>query len=176
MRLAWGDIEERPETEKFSTDGYKSSAIAQKYAWNRTTNTDLDKDMRDLKPEDDIVQRNWPEGWYIPTALDYQLLANNTTVTTEKINEKTWFRLTSKNNENSILIPATYYIDDAKNEETWSSEAYLQSSTIGYSTTKPSKPICYALQVNGTRASLLPNAGRPTGLMVRPVKYVRITP
>ena len=171
MRLAWGDTEER---EYFNTPEYNNSEIAKKYAWNRTTNTDLD--MRDLKPEDDIVQRNWPKDWYIPTALDYQLLAENTTVTTETKNGKTWFKLTSKNNGNSILIPATYYIDDAKNEEKWSSEAYLQSSTIGYSTSTPSKPICYALQVNGTRASLLPNAGRPTGLMVRPVKYERITP
>lgn len=171
MRLAWGDIEER---EYFNTNEYKNSENAKKYAWNRTTNTDLDKDMRDLKPEDDIVQRNWPKDWYIPTAQDYQLLAENTTVTTEKINEKTWFRLTSKNNGNSILIPATYYIDDAKNEEKWSSEAYLQSSTIGYSTSTPSKPICYALKLSGTTASLLPNAGRPTGLMVRPVRYVRV--
>ena len=172
MRLAWGDIEERPETEKFSTDGYKSSAIAQKYAWYTDDNTNLDK--RDLLPEDDIVQRNWPKDWYIPTAQDYQLLAENTTVTTEKINEKTWFRLTSKNNGNSILIPATYYIDDAKNEEKWSSEAYLQSSTIGYSSTKPVKPICYALKISGKTASLTPTAGRPTGLMVRPVRYVRV--
>lgn len=173
MRLAWGDTEER---EYFNTNEYKNSEIAKKYAWNRTTNTDLDKDMRDLKPEDDIVRINWPKGWYIPTALDYQLLADSTIVTTEKINEKTWFRLTSKNNGNSILIPATYYIDDAKNEEKWSSEAYLQSSTIGYSTSTPSKPICYALKLSGTTASLANNAGRPTGLMVRPVKYECITP
>ena len=171
MRLAWGDTEER---QSFNTNEYKNSEIAKKYAWNRTTNTDLDKDMRDLKPEDDIVQRNWPKDWYIPTAQDYQLLAENTTVTTETINGKTWFRLTLKNNENSILIPATGYIDDKENTETWSSEAYLQSSTIGYSTTTPSKPICYALKLSGTRASLLPNAGRPTGLMVRPVRYVRV--
>ena len=171
MRLAWGDTEER---EYFNTNEYKNSEIAKKYAWNRTTNTDLDKDMRDLKPEDDIVQINWPNGWYIPTALDYQLLADSTIVTTEKINEKTWFRLTSKNNGNSILIPATYYIDDAKNEEKWSSDAYLQSSTIGYSTSTPSKPICYALKLSGTTASLANNAGRPTGLMVRPVRYVRV--
>ena len=174
MRLAWGDTEER---EYFNTNEYKNSEIAKRYAWNRTTNTDLDKDMRDLKPEDDIVQRNWPKDWYIPTAQDYQLLAENTTVTTETKNGKTWFKLTSKKDEKkSILIPATYFIDDKDNKETWSSEAYLQSSTIGYSTTEPSKPICYALQVNGTRASLLPNAGRPTGLMVRPVRYERITP
>ena len=171
MRLAWGDTEER---EYFNTNEYKNSEIAKKYAWNRTTNTDFDKDKRDLQPADDIVQINWPDGWYIPTALDYQLLANNTTVTTEKIKETTWFRLTSKNNENSILIPATGYIDDKENTETWSSEAYLQSSTIGYSSTKPVKPICYALKLSGTTASLANNAGRPTGLMVRPVRYVRV--
>lgn len=172
MRLAWGDTEER---EYFNTNKYKNSEIAKKYAWNRTTNTDLDKDMRDLKPEDDIVQRNWPKDWYIPTAQDYQLLTENTTVTTETINGKTWFKLTSKKDEKkSILIPATYYIDDAKNEEKWSSEAYLQSSTIGYSSTKPVKPICYALKISGKTASLTPTAGRPTGLMVRPVRYVRV--
>ena len=174
MRLAWGDTEER---EYFNTPEYKNSEIAKKYDWYRATNTDFDKDKRDLQPADDIVQINWPDGWYIPTALDYQLLAENTTVTTETKNGKTWFKLTSKKDEKkSILIPATYYIDDAKNEEKWSSEAYLQSSTIGFSNTKPDKPICYALQVNGNSASLLPNAGRPTGLMVRPVKYVRIDP
>lgn len=172
MRLAWGDIEERPETEKFSTDGYKSSAIAQKYAWYTDDNTNLDK--RDLLPEDDIVQLNWPDGWYIPTAGDYELLAKSTTVTTEKINGHDWFKLTSKNNGNSILIPPTGYIDDAYNTEKWFSEAYLQSSTIGYSSTKPVKPICYALMVSGKTASLTPTAGRPTGLMVRPVRYVRV--
>ena len=169
MRLAWGDTEER---EYFNTPEYKNSEIAKRYAWYRNY-TDLD--IRDLQLADDIVQINWPDGWYIPTAQDYQLLAENTTVTTETKNGKTWFKLTSKKDEKkSIMIPATYYIDDAKNEEKWSSEAYLQSSTIGYSTSTPSKPICYALKLSGTTASLANNAGRPTGLMVRPVRYVRV--
>ena len=171
MRLAWGDTEER---EYFNTPEYKNSEIAKRYAWYRNY-TDLD--IRDLQLADDIVQINWPDGWYIPTAQDYQLLAENTTVTTETKNGKTWFKLTSKKDEKkSILIAATYYIDDSANEEKWSSPAYLQSSTIGYSSTKPVKPICYALKISGKTASLLPNAGRPTGLMVRPVKYERITP
>ena len=169
MRLAWGDTEER---EYFNTNEYKNSEIAKKYAWYRNY-TDLD--IRDLQLADDIVQINWPDGWYIPTAQDYQLLAENTTVTTETKNGKTWFKLTSKKDEKkSILIAATYYIDDSANEEKWSSPAYLQSSTIGYSSTKPVKPICYALKISGKTASLLPNAGRPTGLMVRPVRYVRV--
>ena len=127
-------------------------------------------DRRYLQPEDDIVQINWPDGWYIPTAQDLQLLVENTTVKDETINGNTWFRLTSTNG-NSILIPGTGYIDDSDNVEKWATEAYLQSSTIGVYT---SKPTIHALRVAKSGASLANSAGRPTGLMVRPVKYVRV--
>ena len=127
-------------------------------------------DRRYLQPEDDIVQINWPDGWYIPTAQDLQLLVENTTVKDETINGNTWFRLTSTNG-NSILIPGTGYIDDSDNVEKWATEAYLQSCTIGVYT---SKPTIHALRVAKTGASLVNSAGRPTGLMVRPVKYVRV--
>ena len=166
MRLAWGDLEERT---AFNTVEYKKSAIAAKYNWDNTASTD--KDTRDLLPEDDIVQQNWPEGWSIPTAKDFELLCNNTNVTTETINGKTWFRMTSKSNGNSILIPGTHYIDDADNTEKWNTPAYLQSSTIGL---KGDKPTIYALQLSGTSGSVPSSAGRPTGLMVRPVRYVKV--
>lgn len=165
MRLAWGDIEERA---NFSTPEYVGSAIAAKYPSTYDSSTGLDR--RYLQKEDDIVQINWPAGWYIPTAKDFELLIANTTVTEEKINEKTWFRLTSTNG-NSILIPGTGYIDDSDNVEKWATEAYLQSSTIGVYT---SKPTIHALRVAKSGASLANSAGRPTGLMVRPVKYVRV--
>ena len=166
MRLAWGDIEERA---NFSTPDYIASAITAKYpqTYDSTTGTD----RRYLQKEDDIVQINWPAGWYIPTAKDFELLIANTIVAEEKINEKTWFRLTSKVNGNSILIPGTGYIDDKPNDEKWDTDTYLQSSTIGVYT---SKPTIHALRVAKTGASLVINAGRPTGLMVRPVKYVRV--
>ena len=165
MRLAWGDIEERA---KFSTPDYVASAITAKYDKTYDSSTGLDR--RYLQPEDDIVQINWPDGWYIPTAQDLQLLVENTTVKDETINGNTWFRLTSTNG-NSILIPGTGYIDDSDNVEKWATEAYLQSSTIGVYT---SKPTIHALRVAKSGASLANSAGRPTGLMVRPVKYVRV--
>ena len=165
MRLAWGDIEERA---KFSTPDYVASAITAKYDKTYDSSTGLDR--RYLQPEDDIVQINWPDGWYIPTAQDLQLLVENTTVKDETINGNTWFRLTSTNG-NSIQIPGTGYIDDSDNVEKWATEAYLQSSTIGVYT---SKPIIHALRVAKSGASLANSAGRPTGLMVRPVKYVRV--
>lgn len=174
MRLPWGYLEE---PDRFSTKGYADGSLTAKYNYDNTSATD--KDTRDLKPEDDIVRVNWPAGWCIPTAKDFELLCLNITVTNESIDGHTWFRLTSKSNRNSILIPGTGYIDDNANTEKWTSDTYLQSSTIGTSSNNVSgtankKRTIYALNINGTTANVVSTAGRPTGLMIRPVKYVRV--
>ena len=174
MRLPWGYLEE---PDRFSTKGYADGSLTAKYNYDNTSATD--KDTRDLKAEDDIVRVNWPAGWCIPTAKDFELLCLNITVTNEIIDGHTWFRLTSKSNGNSILIPGTGYIDDNANTEKWTSDTYLQSSTIGTSSssvggTTNKKRTIYALNISGTTAKVVSTAGRPTGLMIRPVKYVRI--
>ena len=175
MRLPWGYLEE---TDRFSTKGYADGPLTAKYNYDNTSATD--KDTRDLKAEDDIVRVNWPAGWCIPTAKDFELLCQNITVTNESIDGHTWFRLTSKSNGNSILIPGTGYIDDAANTEYWTSSTFLQSSTIGTTSgsvggTTNRKRTIYALNISGTKANVVSTAGRPTGLMIRPVKYVRVT-
>lgn len=174
MRLPWGYLEE---PDRFYTKGYADGPLTAKYNYDNTNDTD--KDTRDLKAEDDIVRVNWPAGWCIPTAKDFELLCQNINVTNESIDGHTWFRLTSKSNENSILIPGTGYIDDAANTEKWTPDTYLQSSTIGTSSSSVSgttnrKRTIYALNISGTTAKVVSTAGRPTGLMIRPVKYVRI--
>ena len=174
MRLPWGYLEE---PDRFSTKGYADGPLTKKYNYDNTSATD--KDTRDLKAEDDIVQKNWPAGWCIPTAKDFELLCQNITVTNESIDGHTWFRLTSNSNGNSILIPGTGYIDDNANTEKWTSDTYLQSSTIGTSNqsvsgTTNKKRTIYALNISGTTANVVSTAGRPTGLMIRPVKYVRV--
>ena len=164
MRLAWGDTEEPA---SFHKPTYNNSAIGKKYPWVIANN---DTDARNLNQEDDIVQLNWPSGWYIPTAKDLDELWRNTTITKETIDGHNWFRLTGKNG-NSILIPATHYIDNAGNTEQWGADTYLQSCTIGPSGSEPKQ---YALNINSDgKASLASGAGRATGLMIRPVKYVR---
>lgn len=174
MRLPWGYLEE---PDRFSTKGYADGPLTTKYDYDNTSTTD--KDTRDLKAEDDIARVNWPAGWCIPTAKDFDLLCQNITVTNESIDGHTWFRLTSKSNGNSILIPGTGYIDDNANTEKWTSDTYLQSSTIGTTSSSVSgttnrKRTIYALNINGKTASVVSTAGRPTGLMIRPVKYVRV--
>ena len=164
MRLAWGDTEEPA---SFHKPTYNNSAIGKKYPWVIANN---DTDARNLNKEDDIVQLNWPSGWYIPTAKDFDELRKNTIITKETIDGHIWFRLTGKNG-NSILIPATNYIDNADNTEKWGSDTYLQSCTIGPSGSEPKQ---YALNISSDgKASLASGAGRATGLMIRPVKYVR---
>lgn len=169
MRLAWGDIEE-PDDFFDNKSKYPNSEIGKKYPMIIPNNAN-NKDARDLNPEDDIVQRNWPEGWYIPTAYDFELLIANTTITKETIDGHNWFRLTGKN-ANSILIPATSYIDDADNKEKWGSDTYLQSCTIGPSGNEH-KQYAFNINSNGV-ANVVSGAGRATGLMIRPVKYVRV--
>lgn len=188
MRLAWGDTEERGESEKFSFEGYANSEMATDADYNQ--NNSKGTGVRNLKDEDDIVYLNWPAGWYIPTANDLELLCDNTTV--ERVtdsNGKYWFRLTAKNGSgNSIMIPATGYIDNKENSSqnnnnAWGSSAYLQSSTMGPGSSSVTgdltqktvtKRTIYALNITGTTAKVVNSAGRPTGLMVRPVKYVRV--
>ena len=172
MRLAWGDIKE-PDDFFNNKLNYPNSEIGKKYPMIIPDNAN-NKDARDLKPEDDIVQRNWPAGWYIPTANDFELLKANTIITKETIDGHYWFRLTGKNGYkgNSILIPATSYIDNADNKEKWGSDTYLQSCTIGPSGTEHKQ---YAFNITSSGVgSLAPGAGRATGLMIRPVKYVRV--
>ena len=174
MRLPWGYLEE---PDRFSTKGYADGPLTEKYNYDNTSATD--KDTRDLKAEDDIVQKNWPAGWCIPTANDFELLKTNTTVTNESIDGHTWFRLTSNSNGNSILIPGTGYIDDKPNIEQWTADTYLQSSTIGTSSSSVSgttnrKRLIYAIYISGTTAKVVNYVGRPTGIMIRPVKYVRV--
>ncbi|OYP35581.1 hypothetical protein CIK90_11540 [Prevotella sp. P5-126] len=174
MRLPWGYLEE---PDRFSTKGYADGSLTKKYDYDNTSSTD--KDTRDLKAEDDIVRVNWPAGWCIPTAKDFELLCQNITVTNESIDGHTWFRLTSKSNGKSILIPGTGYIDDNPNIEQWTADTYLQSSTIGTSSsivsgTTNRKRLIYAIYISGTTAKVVNYVGRPTGIMVRPVKYVRI--
>ena len=184
MRLAWGDTEERDENTKFTFEGYANSNMAQG-DYNKNNSPSTDKDTRDLKPEDDIVQCNWPDGWSIPTARDLELLAEHTIVKKETdAGGKTWFRLTAKNgNGNSILIPGTGYIDSNYNKETWNPAAYLQSSTMGINNStvtgeitgnKVTKRLIYAINISGTAAKVVDYVGRATGIMVRPVKYVRV--
>ena len=168
MRLAWGDTEEPA---SFHKPTYNNSAIGKKYPWVIENN---DMDARNLNKEDDIVQLNWPSGWYIPTARDFELLIANVTITKETIDGHNWFRLTGKDDysDDSILIPATNFIDNTDNTEKWSSDTYLQSCTIGPSGNEPKQ---YALNIDSSgKPSLAPGAGRATGLMIRPVKYVRV--
>ena len=165
MRLAWGDTKEPM---SFSKPEYPNTPIGKKYPMTIANN---DMDARNLNKEDDIVQLNWPSGWYIPTAKDFDELRKNTTITKETIDRHTWFRLTGKNG-NSILIPATSYLDNQNNRDYWGSDTYLQSCTIGPSGTEHKQ---YALNINSEgKASLKSDAGRATGLMIRPVKYVRV--
>ena len=168
MRLAWGYLEE---TETFYKNDYFDSDVYKKEVYKKY-NTAANMDDRNLLAEDDIVQVNWPKGWYIPTAKDLELLKDNTTKTNVTEGATTFVKLSGKGEfaDNSILIPLTGYKDD--NTVSSTGYAFLQSCTIGVTGSEYNTQ--YALQINSSSGLLLDKAGRRTGLMIRPVKYVRM--
>lgn len=177
MRIAWGQTEEPT---RFNTRAYADGPLTAKYDYDNPT--DVDRDTRDLRPEDDIATVHWPSGWCLPTARDFELLLAATTVKRETIGGHYWYRLTGMGDYagTSLLIPGSGYVDDKdENAEYWASDAYLQSATIGTGSSAVSgatgrKRTLFALRLSGSSGTVLGTAGRPTGLMVRPVKYVRV--
>lgn len=171
IRMAWGDLEE-PSGFYYST--YIGSPIHNKYP---IVNTAAELDARHLQEEDDIVQANWPDGWYIPTAEDLRLLYTNTTISSQTVDGRKWIKLTGKNGyeDKSILIPPTEYLDNTANNPKWGTAAYLHSATVGARGNTSYAPYTeYVLKLTTSAGSLLSTAGRPTGFMLRPVKYVRV--
>ncbi|MGN1354293.1 MAG: fimbrillin family protein [Alloprevotella sp.] len=172
IRLCWGDLAE-PAGFYYST--YIGSAIHNKYP---IVNSAAELDVRHLQPEDDIVQANWPDGWHIPTAEDLRLLYTYTSFSTQTVDGRNWIKLTGKTagyEDKSILIPPTEYIDNSANNPKWGTAAYLHSATVGARGNTSYAPYTeYVLKLTSSGGSLLNTAGRPTGFMLRPVKYVRV--
>lgn len=101
----------------------------------------------------------------------------NTTISSQTVDGRNWIKLTGKNGyeDNSILIPPTEYIDNSANNPKWGTTAYLHSATVGARGNTSYAPYTeYVLKLTTSAGSLLSTAGRPTGFMLRPVKYVRV--
>ncbi len=60
-----------------------------------------------LKPEHDAAYVNWGGAWRMPTAAEMEELKTNCTVEWTKVNGVVCYKLTSKINGNSILLPVT---------------------------------------------------------------------
>ena len=159
---AWGETEEKS---NYNLNTYKwgSYYTITKYCISSKHGTVDNKTV--LDPEDDVVHVNWGGDWRMPTKEEMQELVDYCTWEWTSLNGVNGYRVRSRNNSNSIFLPAgaskygnevdgcgewgDYWTSSLYNEESWSGSGYF----LSFNSAKHSLSAC----------------DRIRGLLVRPV-------
>ena len=133
--FAWGETEPKSDytwnTYKYSRKGY---ATITKYCTDSYYGTVDNK--KELEPSDDAATANWGSGWQMPSEKQFDELFINgyITRTWTTMNGKYGWKITNKNNGNSIFLPAAGHrygtsLDDAGSRgDYWSRSLFTSYS------------------------------------------------
>lgn len=154
--FGWGETEGKL-PQNYYYRNYKFGAYGTGTKYNETDSLTI------LENEDNAVYQ-LDSSCQIPTVTDCEELLANTTITEEYVNKVACFRLTSKINNNSIVIPMTGY---AYNKGTVGSEVFLW-------TNQRSDPSSYAsnlcIKNYSEIQSLVTQLDRHAGLPIRAIQ------
>lgn len=127
---------------------------------------------KELDPEDDAARANWGDGWRMPTRAELQELLDNCDITSIQSGDVLVCTFTSRNNGNSIIIPAGGYMSDTavsggygSGYGVWSSSLYVKN---GEKRAIYSSHAAYLRMM--TSAQEVYNYKRYIGLPIRPVR------
>ena len=124
---AWGETETKDiydwSTYKWCNGSYNTLT---KYCTDRFYSTEDNK--RNLESFDDVAHVKWGGNWRIPTIQEINELINNCTWTWTTLNGKKGYKVTSKNNDNFIFLPATGCRGDSSLGSAGSGGYYWSSS------------------------------------------------
>lgn len=117
--FAWGETEGYNDGKtKFDWSTYKwcegSSSTMTKYCTNSSYGYNgFTDDKTELDPEDDAAYVNWGPAWRMPSEEQFSELINSSYTTTEWTTQNGVYgrKITSKENGNSIFLPAAGYRD-----------------------------------------------------------------
>ena len=170
--FAWGEITPKNNyswaTYKWCKGAYttltKYCPSGKTDCWGGSGSPDNKTSFADYGYEDDAARANWGGKWRMPTKAEYQELMNNCDYEWTTFKGVNGYLFTSKNNGNSIFLPATGGRGDYGLSGVGAYGNYWSSSlnTIG----DPS----YAWVVNFDSGCMsIPRSDRYNGLSVRPV-------
>ena len=97
--FAWGETESRS---YFVTDNYK-------WGWGYITKYNDEDDLIELELSDDAAHVNWGGNWRMPTRAEFDELLTNCVWSLSLQNDVEWYKVTSKINGNSIILPYSGY-------------------------------------------------------------------
>ena len=158
--FGWGETVGKL-SQNYYYGNYKFGAYGSGSKYNETDSLTI------LENEDDAVYQ-LDSSCQIPTVADCEELLANTNITEEYVNKVACFRLTSKINNNSIVIPRTGY---AYNKNTVGSEVFLWTNQRSDPSGDASN-LC--IKNYSEIQSLVTQISRHVGLPIRAIKYKQI--
>ena len=128
LYFAWGE-----------TEGYSGITDTKKFTWNdyklcngskdTITKYNYSDNLTVLEPVDDAAYVS-DNTCRMPTVEEFQELADNTTITKERINNILVYRFTSNKNHNYIIIPFGGRLEEATDKTNWETMQLWTSSVI----------------------------------------------
>lgn len=171
--FAWGESRTQ-RTHEFSWTSYKygnSSTTLTKYCYEGERGLDGFTDaLTVLEPDDDAAASRWGDGWRMPTydEIDELLNPEYTTSTWTMQKGVGGYLITSKENGNSIFLPAAGYYRNgnltANNGSYWLGELGANGSYVGRT-----------LYFTESQKAKTTTSSRFFGYSVRPVKVKKVT-
>ena len=125
--FAWGETEPK-EIYEWSTYKWCNGTYNSQIKYNNNSSYGIVDNKTTLELNDDVAHANWGGSWRMPTDAEMTELRNNCTWTWTIQNGVNGYKVTSKNNGNSIFLPAAGYRNDNSVYSVGSHGYYLSSS------------------------------------------------
>lgn len=159
---AWGETTTKSNYE-WSTYKWFNGSETTVTKYNTSSSYGTVDNRTQLEMQDDAARANWGGKWRMPTRAEFAELIHNCTWTWTTQDGKNGYKVTSKNNENSIFLPAAG-ARDGTSVENLGSSGYYWSSSLDNTDSRDSRCFYFKSSVGGTS-----RIGRLFGLSVRPV-------
>ena len=154
--FAWGETESRS---YFVTDNYK-------WGWGYITKYNDEDDLIELELSDDAAHVNWGGNWRMPTRAEFDELLTNCVWSLSLQNDVEWYKVTSKINGNSIILPYSGYWSGNNIKRStcccyWSSSLHPK----GFGDNRAAWHLCVGFSISFDMTSI----DRCYGMPIRPV-------
>lgn len=160
--FAWGETEGKSSDFTFSNYKLCNGSMNTLTKYNNNSSYGTVDNLTTLELIDDAAH-HFDNSCRMPTIADVEELFANTTITTNRINDHVVYTLTSKINNNAIIIPASGYNNSGANRNSYS---YVWINSIDNNDPRKS----YYLSLGETLVGHIYSANRCMGYSIRAVK------
>lgn len=174
LYFAWGETTgykgDASDGHSFDWNNYELCADAYRGTmkkYNQNSDYGTVDNLMTLEAADDAARANWGGEWRMPTLSDVEELLENTTFVWTTLNGIYGHRFTSKNNGNSVFLPAAGF---RRGTNFYEGDGWYWTSSLHKSNSQSAYDFFFTYSTSSSKAYAYSDSWlRPTGYSVRPV-------